>query len=166
VRVLAPVLEAEVAGEPVRLRDMAAKLLLLLLLTHPEPLHVERAVDVLWPDASADEGRPRLNTVVHRLRSQLRLSDDGLRRVGDLLVLDPTGWDVDLLRFRARPSDVSAQLAITGNLCHVQFPYDDFLIEERRSLAAEAARAIEATARTADRATSEELQRVTLKLMS
>jgi hypothetical protein len=166
VRVLVPVMEVEVGGSPVRLRDMAAKLLLLLLLTHPEPLHVERAVDVLWPDASAEEGRPRLNTVVHRLRNQLQLADDGLRRVGDLLLLAPDAWDVDLLRLRARPSDVATLLAITGNLCHLQFPYDDFLIEERRAVATEAARAIEATARTADRATSDELQRVTLKLMS
>jgi len=118
---------------------MPAKLLLALLVAHPEPLHVEQAVDLLWPDAPPEVGRPRLNTVVHRLRSALDLDAGALRRVGDVLLLDPAGWDVDLLRFRTAPADAIGE--VTGNLCHVQFPYDDLLVEQRHVLDAQIASA-------------------------
>jgi hypothetical protein len=108
VRVLSPVLEISRHAVPLRLRSMPAKLLLALLVTLPEPLHVEQAVELLWPEAAPGVGRPRPNTVVHRLRTALELAPGTLRRVGDVLLLDPAGWDVDLLRFgpppgRARP---------------------------------------------------------------
>ena len=128
---MVPVLEVEVDGEVVRLRTMPAKLLLALLVAHPDPLHVEQAVDLLWPEAAPEVGRPRLNTVVHRLRTTLRLPPGRLRRVGDVLLLDPAGWDVDL--FRLRRGEVAGPVA--GNLCHVQFPYDDLLVEHRHLLA-------------------------------
>lgn len=125
VRVMVPVLEVSVDGEAVELRTMAAKLLLALLAMLPDPLHVEQAVDLLWPDAEVDVGRRRLNTVVHRLRAALGLSPTTLRRLGDVLLLDVAGWDVDLLRL-----DVDQPLA--GNLCQVQFPYDDLFVERRQ----------------------------------
>jgi DNA-binding SARP family transcriptional activator len=136
---MSPVLEVARAGQPVPLRSMPAKLLLGLLAAHPEPLHVEQAVDLLWPEAPPEVGRPRLNTVVHRLRTALDLDPGTLRRVGDVLLLDPAGWDVDLFRFRATPADVVDQLG--GNLCHVQFPYDDLLVEQRHLLDAQIASA-------------------------
>jgi len=144
VRVLTPVQEVEVGGAPVPLRSMPAKLLLALLIAHPEPLHVEQAIDLLWPDAEPEVGRPRLNTVVHRLRTALDLHPAVLRRTGDVLLLTPTGWDVDLFRYRRAlhgPAEdrIAAVEAMTGNLCHVQFPYDDHLIEQRRVIEAEVA---------------------------
>jgi hypothetical protein len=139
VRVLVPVLEVERDGTPRALRSMPAKLLLALLVAHPQPLHVEQAVDLLWPGAAPEVGRPRLNTVVHRLRTALDLTPGTLRRVGDVLLLDPAGWDVDLFRFRAAPDDALG--AVAGNLCHVQFPYDDFLVEQRHVLDARIASA-------------------------
>lgn len=155
VLVLAPVIAVERGGRPVRLREMPARLLLGLLLAHPDPLHVERAIDLLWPEVSVEVGRGRLNTVVHRLRSALDLPPEALRRVGDVLLLDPRGWDVDLFEVRAacRPADVGPQPAaievrlaalrrVRGNLGHVQFPYDDHLTDHRRALAAELARTI------------------------
>jgi DNA-binding SARP family transcriptional activator len=121
---MVPVLEIRVRGEGVELRTMAAKLLLALLIARPDPLHVEQAVDLLWPDADVDVGRRRLNTVVHRLRASLGLPASTLRRVGDVLLLDVSGWDVDL--FRLDPDE-----PVAGNLCHVQFPYDDLFVERR-----------------------------------
>jgi DNA-binding SARP family transcriptional activator len=136
---MAPVLEVARAGTAIALRSMPAKLLLALLVAHPEPLHVEHAVDLLWPDAPPEVGRPRLNTVVHRLRTALRLDAGTLRRVGDVLLLDPAGWDVDLFRFRAAPGEVIEQ--VSGNLCHVQFPYDELLVAQRHVLDAQIASA-------------------------
>jgi hypothetical protein len=140
VRVMVPVLEVELGGAPITVRTMPAKLLLALLVAHPQPLHVEQAVDLLWPEAPADVGRPRLNTVVHRLRTALGLAPGTLRRIGDVLLLDPTGWDVDLFRLRAGP-DAALADEPGGNLCHVQFPYDDFLVEQRHVLDAQIASA-------------------------
>jgi len=171
VHVLAPVLEVEIDGSPVRLRTMAAKLLLALLVAAPSPLHVEQAADVLWPDAPfGHPGRSRLNTVVHRLRTALGLAPHGLRRVGDVLVLDVEGWDVDLFRFRRDLTDDDVerqQLALhllRGNLCDVQFPYDDHFGEHRRAVAAEAARSIEAIERAAGGAAAAGLAAVRRRL--
>lgn len=148
VRVLSPVAEVVVDGRPVRLRDTPARLLLALLLAHPQPVHVEQAIDLLWPDATVEEGRPRLNTVVHRLRSAVA-HGEAVSRTGDVLALHPDGWDVDLLALRSALRDDDAPAlaavlgAVTGNLCHVQFPYDDDLAGWRRTLAAEVARVVD-----------------------
>lgn len=142
VRVLAPVLEAARAGQPLPLRPTAARLLLELLLRHPRPLHSEEAADSLWPGVSPDRARPRLNLVLHRLRRTLALDSATLRRTGDLLTLDPAGWDVDLFRLRALRADTPAHErsavlgAVTGTLCEVQFPGDDRLVDHRRAVRA------------------------------
>jgi hypothetical protein len=173
VRVLAPVLEVAVDGSPVAMRTMAAKLLLALVIAHPAPLHIEQAVDVLWPEAPFGQPvRPRLNTVVHRLRAALGLDPSGLRRTGDILVLDVEGWDVDLLRLRRTLRDPgvdddrrrAALGEIRGNLCDVQFPYDDHFCDHRRVVAAEAARAIEAIERAAGGPPDAELTAVRRRL--
>jgi hypothetical protein len=148
VRLLAPVVEVEVDGRPLPLRDMAAKLLLALLVAHPEPLHVEQAADVLWPDASCAVARRRLNTVVHRLRAALDAGAQVVRRRGDVLLIEPSAWHVDLFEFRrdVRATDPGARRRalgrVRGLLAHVQFPYDDLLIEARAAVAAPAARAL------------------------
>jgi hypothetical protein len=171
VHVLAPVLEVEVDGSPVRLRTMAAKLLLALIVAAPAPLHVEQAAEVLWPEAPVGHpGRSRLNTVVHRLRTALGLAPHSLRRVGDELVLDTDGWDVDLFRLRRglAEDDIDRQQAalhlLRGNLCDVQFPYDDHFGEHRRAVAAVAARSIEAIERAAGGATAAGLTAVRRRL--
>jgi DNA-binding SARP family transcriptional activator len=155
VRLLAPTLEVELDGRPMELRDMTAKLLLTLLLAQPSPVHIERALDVLWPDADAETGRRRLNTVVYRLRQALALDVRALRRSGDVLILDTATWDVDLPGFRRAlrsggDEAAEALAAARGNLAHVQFPYDELFVDERRALAAEAARAIREITRAAD----------------
>jgi hypothetical protein len=151
VRVLAPTLEVSVAGRPIELRDMAAKLLLTLVLSHPTPVHVERAVDTLWPELDMHAGRRRLNTVVYRLRQELSLDAATLRRSGAVLVLDPAAWDIDLPRWRADldaggDRAAAALAGVRGNLCQAQFPYDDAFADERRSVVRRAERAIQALA--------------------
>jgi hypothetical protein len=71
---------------------------------------------------------------VHRLRAALGLPATTLRRLGDVLLLDVAGWDVDLLRL-----DLDQPLA--GNLCQVQFPYDDLFVERRQVIEGQVAEA-------------------------
>ena len=141
VRVLAPVLEIRRVGEAVRVREPVSKLLLALLIVHPAPLHVEQAMDRLWPDAASDTARPRLNTVVHRVRRVLGDRPAVVVRDGDLLSLDATAVQADLLDYRAalrqERTRRDAVVGLRGNLADVQFPYDDWFIEERRRLRTE-----------------------------
>jgi DNA-binding SARP family transcriptional activator len=148
VRVLTPVLEVRRGNEVVALRATAARLLVHLVVHHPHPVHVEEAADALWPSTPWDVARPRLNVVVYRLRRALD-HEAAVHRTGDLLRLDPTGWDVDLFLLRkattagaAHGDRLAAARAIDGNLCHAQFPYDDRLIEARRAIAADIARLV------------------------
>ena len=138
VDVLAPVLAVTTDGHTVPVRPSVAKLLLALVVVHPEPLHVEQATDLLWPDLRLDTARLRLNTVVHRLRRLLAPSGGALQRTADVLLLDPAGLDVDLFRLRRElevdKADAGVVAAVRGNLCHVQFPYDDLFIDHRRDL--------------------------------
>jgi hypothetical protein len=59
-----------------------------------------------------------------------------------VLSVDAAVWDVDLFRLRrALRADTPAAeragalQAVTGNLAHAQFPFDDQLIDERRVVA-------------------------------
>lgn len=146
VRALAPALEVDVAGQPVTLGPVPAKLLVALALAHPAPLHVEAAGDLLWPGEPFPATRRRLNTVVHRLRAAL----DGpgtdpapaVVRSGELLVLAPDVVDVDVHRYRQAVTGegsgpVAALAAVTGNLCDRQFPYDDHFVDERHRFVAQ-----------------------------
>jgi hypothetical protein len=56
--------------------------------------HVERASDVLWPDAALAVTRARLSSLVQRLRRVLGAHGEAVIRSGDLLVLDDgrCGW--------------------------------------------------------------------------
>ena len=51
--------------------------LLKCLLTHlGRPLHRERLIEYLWPDADMNQGWERLKVVISFLRKQLRTGDD------------------------------------------------------------------------------------------
>lgn len=137
IRVLEPALVLKVGGESVAPRPSGAALLVALTAAHPRPLHVEEAVDMLWPDAPLDVSRGRLSTVVYRLRSLL--GNAVIQRDGDLLRLDADRCDVDLFEFRRRlqgaPDERAAALReIRGTLCDAQLPYVDRLARERDAL--------------------------------
>lgn len=137
IRVLEPALVVRVAGEPVAPRPSGAALLVALAAAHPRPLHVEEAVDMLWPEALLEVSRGRLSTVVYRLRTLL--GSAVIQRDGDLLRLDETACVVDLFEFRRRlrgaPEERAAALReIRGMLCDAQLPYVDRLSRERDAL--------------------------------
>jgi hypothetical protein len=155
LRVLAPALELVVDGEPRPVRSTVAKLLIALVVAYPQPLNVEQVADLLWPGAPLGPARHRLNTVVHRARQLSREAGAGtagdtgtgtgrgdvVRRVGDLVSLDPSGLDVDLLEYRraldGEPAERATALArVRGNLGQAQFPYDDLLVDVRHRFVA------------------------------
>jgi hypothetical protein len=138
IRVLTPAVEAEVGGVVIGLRETGAKLLLALVIRHPQPLHVEQAAELLWPGLALGQARHRLNSVVHRLRWAAPPLARGVRRRRDLLSLDERCCAADLWAYRAAlAGDAHDQLpacvGVAGNLGHAQFPYDELFVEERRS---------------------------------
>jgi DNA-binding SARP family transcriptional activator len=142
LRVLAPAVEVEVDGLTVPLSDRQSKLVLALVLAHPSPLHVEQASDALWPDEALAATRPRLSSLVHRVRRALGPHGEALVRAGDLLRLDPVRCHVDLWAFQHGligndSRRKAALLSVRGNLADAQFPYDEGLIEARHQLVAE-----------------------------
>ena len=153
VEVLAPVLAVEIDGRPVALTDAQAKLLLALTVAHPTPVHVEQVADLLWPDATVAAARPRLSTLLHRLRRALPDGPAVVVRTGDLLSLPADDLDIDLLRLRDvlagdGTDRLRALAAVRGNLCATQFPYDDPFIDARHRFAAEWVRHARALAAT------------------
>ncbi len=151
IRVLEPALVLRVDGEAVAPRPSGAALLVALAAAHPRPLHVEEAVDMLWPEAPLDVSRGRLSTVVYRLRSLL--GSAVIQRDGDLLRLDDEACEVDLFEFRRRlrgtPDERAAALReIRGTLCDAQLPYVDRLSRERDALRALWVSAAEAAQRS------------------
>lgn len=151
IRVLEPSLVVTVGGEAVSPRPSGAALLVALTAAHPRPLHVEEAVDMLWPDAPLDISRGRLSTVVYRLRTLL--GTGVIQREGDLLRLDEEQCEVDLFAFRRRlrgtPEERAAALReIRGTLCDAQLPYIDRLARERDALRALWCSAAEAAQRS------------------
>jgi DNA-binding SARP family transcriptional activator len=85
------------------LRPRAVSQLRLLALDHGEPVHRERLIDLLWPDANLPVGLRRLQVAVSSVR-QLFVplgTDPGeiVRRSGDNYVLRLPGTDVDVHRF-------------------------------------------------------------------
>lgn len=151
IRVLEPALVLTVDGSPVAPRPTGAALLVAIVAAHPRPLHVEEAVDMLWPEAPLEISRGRLSTVVYRLRSLL--GSGVIQRDGDLLRLDEHACRVDLFAFRERlrgtPEERAAALReIRGTLCDAQLPYIDRLSRERDALRALWCSAAEAAQRS------------------
>ncbi|MDH3308911.1 MAG: hypothetical protein OEO77_15535, partial [Acidimicrobiia bacterium] len=77
------------AGKPVEL--------IKLLSLRGGSIHVDMAIDALWPDTDADAGRKRLKNVLNRARSML--GPDAIDRTGDVLNLGPS-VRTDIQRFR------------------------------------------------------------------
>jgi hypothetical protein len=75
---------------------------------------------------------------VHRLRRALDPERSRLDRRGEVLVLDTDGLDVDLFRLRDATvgdgSAVAVVAGVRGNLCQVEFPYDDPFADARIAL--------------------------------
>jgi hypothetical protein len=143
VGVLCPTLEITVDGRPIRL-GQAAALLVVHLAVADGTLHVEQVGDLLWPDASLAVVRQRLNSLLHRLRRQHPAVSALIGRTDDVLLLDRSRARLDLWALDApgtEPAALPALLgSVRGNLCHVQFPYDERLVEARHELAARWAR--------------------------
>jgi hypothetical protein len=158
VRVMAPAVAVDLDGRRCPLRTTGARLLLALVLAHPAPLPAEAAAGALWPEGLwGTDRRQRLNTVVHRLRQSLGHAGAAVGRVGDMLSLDAHGWDVDLFRLRRAlwpgptTGDAGSTLAetlaeVSGNLGHVEFPYDEQLVDERHALLAAVLRGLDGDA--------------------
>ena len=72
--------------------------ILALLATAPsQTLSRSKLVGLLWPDSPEEKGRNRLNTYLHRIRSEL--GNDAVASVGDDLRLDGNTVDCDVCRF-------------------------------------------------------------------
>jgi DNA-binding SARP family transcriptional activator len=142
IALLGPSLIVEVDGQRRPLDDRPGKLLLALALSHPTPVHVEQAADLLWPGLPFDRAPRRLNTVVHRLRRSLAPEGQVVVRDGDVLRLDGDHVTIDLVAYRAAltgaPTVQQAALAaVRGELCGVQFPYDEWFVRARQRFVAE-----------------------------
>jgi DNA-binding SARP family transcriptional activator len=85
-------------------RDQADRVVRLVAV-HERGLHLEEAIDHLWPDADLESGRTRLRNVMTRIR---RRHGDIVVREGDRLVL-ADGVQVDVREFEAL-----ATKALTG----------------------------------------------------
>jgi hypothetical protein len=143
IGVLSPTLEVTAGGRPVRL-GQAAALLIVHLAVAGGTLHVEQVGDLLWPEAPIPVVRQRLNSLLHRIRRQHPAVSALVGRTDDVVLLDRSRSDVDLWALDGpgtEPEALPALLAsVRGNLCHVQFPYDERLVDARHQLAARWAR--------------------------
>jgi hypothetical protein len=142
IRVLVPRLQVEVEGRVVPVGDSAAALLIGLATAHPRPLHVEQIADLLWPGQDVAAVRSRLTTATYRLRRALGPAGRAVRRTGELLALDDALLSCDLWAFReaieAGGRQAGAALAgVRGVLCSTQFPYTDWLVDERQRFVAD-----------------------------
>jgi DNA-binding SARP family transcriptional activator len=89
--------ELTVGGRTVKLaRGQEARLLKFVTACGGQ-VHIEEAIEALWPEAEAESGRHRLRTVLHRLRAA---AGPVLDRSGEMLVL-ADGIGVDLYLFEA-----------------------------------------------------------------
>jgi PAS domain S-box-containing protein len=81
-------------------RKQAVTLLKYLLTQLDRPVHRERLLDILWPDADASQGWGRLKVTMYYLRRELRangMNDDIVKTVGSAYLLrrDAVWVDVD-----------------------------------------------------------------------
>ncbi|MGQ0840070.1 AAA family ATPase [Actinokineospora sp.] len=102
--------ELAVAGTPVDLdplRAQARRVLRVLSMHYGQPLHEERLVAALWPDAPLKQAKHRLQVAISSLRALLRthlagMGEFGVMRHGSAyLLLLPPGSTVDVADFAA-----------------------------------------------------------------
>jgi len=96
--------ELAVAGVPVDLdplRAQARRVLRVLSMQYGQPMHEERLVATLWPDAPLKRAKHRLQVAISSLRALLRHCDaGGIARHGSAYVLQlPPGSTVDVVEF-------------------------------------------------------------------
>jgi hypothetical protein len=96
--------ELSVAGRPIALVPGQEVRLLKYVAVSDGQVHSEQAIETMWPEAGRAEGRNRLRTVLHRLRTA---AGNVLARSGEMLVLDPS-LRVDLLEFLAEAARAQA----------------------------------------------------------
>lgn len=94
-----------VAGRSIEIgkwkRKQAVTVLKYLITQLDRPVHRERLIDCLWPDADESRGRGRLKVIVYYLRRELRvngMNDDVVKTVGNAYLLrrDTVWVDVDV----------------------------------------------------------------------
>lgn len=96
-------------GRPVSVVPGQSAQLLKLVAVSGGRVHVEQAIEVLWPDVAPDAGRNRLRTVLGRLRE---VAPDVIAREGDLLAL-AAGVRLDLAQFQ-QESRQALSLGVAG----------------------------------------------------
>lgn len=100
--------EVTEGGRTVELGAGQGTQLLKLVAVGGGAVHVERAIEGVWPEVAPDAGRNRLRTVLNRLRDT---AGDVVRREGDLLALAPE-VRLDLAQFSREAREA---LALRGD---------------------------------------------------
>lgn len=93
-------------GRPVHLAPQVARLVKFVAVAG-QPVHVEQAIETLWPEVDPERGRRRLRNVLARLH---RAAGPIVTREGQALVLAP-GVALDAIRFRDEARQAVAALA-------------------------------------------------------
>jgi DNA-binding SARP family transcriptional activator/ATP/maltotriose-dependent transcriptional regulator MalT len=99
--------ELAVAGRPVILRSGQEVRLLKYVAASGGRVHVEQAIETMWPEVAPSAGRHRLRTVLNRLRVA---AGGALSRDGEMLVVDET-VRVDVQEFLAEAHRAQALAA-------------------------------------------------------
>ena len=108
--------ELTIGGRPVGLGNNQEARLLKLVAVGETPVHVEQAIEALWPETEPGAGRNRLRTVLHRLQSAAPgavVRDGELLRIGPGTVLDLADFTTEAHQALAlRRGDERAAVAI------------------------------------------------------
>lgn len=144
IRLLGAIEARSPEGRVARLPSRAATLMLARLAMAPGRLHPrEELVEMLWPGVAHDTGRNRLRQVLSTLKSQLEAGRDGpvilADRLGLRLAPGALACDVAEFERHLRAGDWDRAEAAYGGELLPGF-YDEWVIEERRRLAALAER--------------------------
>lgn len=97
-------------GRPVHLAPQVARLVKFVAAAG-QPVHVEQAIETLWPEVDPERGRRRLRNVLARLH---RAAGPIVAREGQALVLAP-GVALDAVRFRDEARQAVTALAAGEN---------------------------------------------------
>jgi hypothetical protein len=141
IEVLRPALLVRRQGLVVPLSPGSARLLAVLV-AEREPVTVDRLVDLLWPQASLEDGRIRATKALYRLRRQLGPRQEALvaRRGSSIQLQTGDRWWVDAWAFWDLATGTGEQrrtaLALySADFCEQQLAYDDAVGEARERLA-------------------------------